>query len=75
MVNVGFFLTFSFWTTGVERGIFVDFSNFLPENGETEGREGEFWWTDEVSPGKCVCGPQETSFKQLLLQQLIFVKI
>ena len=27
-------------------------------------RGGEFWWwTDEVSPGKCVCGPQETSFK------------
>ena len=25
---------------------------------------GEFWWwTDEVSPRKCVCGPQETSFK------------
>ena len=27
-------------------------------------RGGEFWWwTDEVSPRKCVCGPQETSFK------------
>ena len=41
------------------------------------GRRGEFWWTDEVSPGKCVCGPQETSFKQrdkIQIQMIVWGK-
>ena len=41
------------------------------------GRRGEFWWTDEVSPGKCVCGPQETSFKQrdkIQIQMIVWRK-
>ena len=41
----------------------MDFLTFF-QRMRRLGGGGEFWWTDEVSPGKCVCGPQETSFKQ-----------